>query len=296
MFNKFCSNHFINAGGNKRKHSDLEAYQQKQKEKYTQYKFDKEVQTILASKADVQSELTRAITKTINNTDKIKVLVGAKANVNAIARNQRVTPLNVAIQNSENYLNRAVPELIRLKANVNQIDRNKSTPLSEALNIKNKRVVRLLLQAKATASINQRDFYGTPPIFGALYDNSVLEMLLRAKANVNQRLTKSIVNGAQNLDGYTPLHFALIKGPSTAVKTLIDFKADVDIRDPSGRLPVDIAQNDTIRQILIDEKARKQRVVFDALERVSINKAYNQNASLPSDINEKISKMTGGIE
>jgi hypothetical protein len=56
---------------------------------------------------------------------------------------------------------------------------------------------------------------------------------------------------------WTPLHVAAFYGPLETAKLLMVYGADLNVRNDDGRLPIDIARIEEIKQAIRDEPRRR---------------------------------------
>ena len=61
------------------------------------------------------------------------------------------------------------------------------------------------------------------------------------------------VNQIREVDGYTLLHLASQRGRAAMVSTLMMCNASLTVKNRQGQLPIDVADNDEIRQLINDE-------------------------------------------
>ena len=61
------------------------------------------------------------------------------------------------------------------------------------------------------------------------------------------------VNECQAVDGNTLLHVASQRGRAAMVSTLMMCNASLTLKNRQGQLPIDVADNDEIRQLINDE-------------------------------------------
>ena len=61
-----------------------------------------------------------------------------------------------------------------------------------------------------------------------------------------------------NSDGWTPLHSAIEGGLVEVAKRLMLYAASLDVRLPDGRLPIDMARNEEMRQAIWDDEKRRR--------------------------------------
>ena len=160
------------------------------------------------------------------------------------------TPLHFA---AENGLLELAQILLKCNADVNSQNNHGSTPLLLASELGHPDVVQLLLDHNADLYLCDSD--GDTPLHCAAVGGQLEVALLLLKLNVE-------VN-SRNVEGSTPLHLAsrgsrsLRKGSAVVVRLLLDWGADVQARDLSGKTASEVArgpeQQDIIR--LLSEHA-----------------------------------------
>lgn len=124
----------------------------------------------------------------------------------------------------------------------------KSTFLHFACGFGRKDVVQYLLSCGADPS--HKDEGGLEPLHNACSFGhvDVVELLLANKVNVNCRCSW----------GYTPLHEASSKGKIDVMIVLLQNGADVNIRNIDGKLPIDIALDQTTRSVLTGDYRKSE--------------------------------------
>ena len=103
----------------------------------------------------------------------------------------------------------------------------------------------MLLQVEGIDVNKLQGGWGTP--LTAASENGHTEVvvaLAEAGADVNQ---------IREVDGYTLLHLASQRGRAAMVSTLMMCNASLTVKNRQGQLPIDIADNDEIRQLINDE-------------------------------------------
>ncbi|KAK8257849.1 ankyrin repeat-containing domain protein [Phyllosticta capitalensis] len=122
------------------------------------------------------------------------------------------------------------------------------TPLHFAARVSNKKII-LALQ-KRGVDFAARDEDGDTPLHWAAQDQHVKAMENLLKANPDP----AIINSKNN-DGKTPLHCAIDRATENnklgTLEVLLNYKADPEIKDNSGKSPISIAQSTS-------EKKRKK--------------------------------------
>jgi|GEM_PF-2233716 len=164
----------------------------------------------------------------LNDLDKLKNVLSDKIDINARDATGR-TPLHWAA--AGRYGSPAAAELLVAHgADVNVVDCERATPLSQAVRNNHPALVKLLLEKGA--KVNPGNTF-TPLHFAARNGYAeISKLLVKNGANPN----------ATDLSGHTPLHEAVFASRSDVVKLLLDFGADPDIRDRKGRTPFETAK------------------------------------------------------
>ena len=121
------------------------------------------------------------------------------------------------------------------------------TALSVAAYTDNLDVVRFLVEQGA--DMEKVDKYGWTPLINASSHGhlDVARYLLEQGANRDKA----------NNNGYTSLHFAALGGHLETAKLLMVYGADLNARTSSGKLPVDVARTEEIKQAIRDEPRRR---------------------------------------
>jgi hypothetical protein len=69
-------------------------------------------------------------------------------------------------------------------------------------------------------------------------------------AKINARGSKILLVNSKDINGRTPLHFAVIAGCIRSVRALISKKADIFSEDSNKNRPVDLSNDDKITRLL----------------------------------------------
>lgn len=174
-----------------------------------------------------------------------------------------------------------VSAILSAGAKVDQPDVNGMTPLLAASDIGSEKIMELLLNAKADP--NRGDRRGITPLALAISsgDWKKVKRLVEAGADVNKpilggRLTPLLLavrTGKKNVilyllgkganpnkadpDGNTPLHYAASLNDPGVTWTLLRAKANRDLRNKAGKLPVNLTTNGQVRNLLTPRPVKK---------------------------------------
>ncbi len=154
--------------------------------------------------------------------DQVKSLISSGSNINALDRDDMVTPLHRAVIAGQKDV---VEVLLRHGARIDALDNMAFTPLHRAAEYGHTDIAMLLINRGA--DINRRDSLSTSALHHASEKGhrDVAALLIAKGANVN----------AKDAYGYTPLHCAAEAGHKDIVELLITKGADVDAKDNQGR-------------------------------------------------------------
>ena len=131
---------------------------------------------------------------------------------------------------------------------IEEKDKHGRTPLHLAAFKGHQNGVLLLLNAQA--QINAKDNLNNTPLHysaGFGHQSCTKALLYSAEQQTNSQLQVS----ASNLKGETPLHLASRHGFSKIVKLLLEYGADVNVKNSNGDRPVDVAHNIVIKKLLL---------------------------------------------
>ena len=201
-----------------------------------------QIRTMMENGADVNAGkggvTPLLIASMTGRVDIVKLLVDAKADVNAAAKTNGFTPLFVASQTGRVDI---VKLLVDAKADVNAADKDGVTPLYNASTGGHVNIVKLLVDAKADVNAAEKD--GVTPLLIASRRGhvNIVKLLLDAKADVN---------AVDKTFGVTPLLIASQEGHVDIVKLLLDAKADVNIKSPSLGTSLSTAKRHKHHQII----------------------------------------------
>jgi ankyrin repeat protein len=189
------------------------------------------VKVLLAGKAKVNAKnsfgstpLHRAVGA--NHKEVVKILLAAKADVNARDKSDGWTPLHHAVVNGRKDL---AELLLANRADVNVEANDGWTPLRWAAEKENGHsdIAELL-----------RHHGGTDTTPFAIHDAARDGDLARVSALLKEN--RNLVR-KRTATGWTPLHWAAVKGSKPVVESLLASKAEVDARSNDGDTPLHIA-------------------------------------------------------
>ncbi|MBS0606227.1 MAG: ankyrin repeat domain-containing protein [Verrucomicrobia bacterium] len=136
----------------------------------------------------------------------------------------------------------------RLPFNINVKINTEYTALHVACWENNLELARLLIEAKASVKVRNKDGH-SPLHLACMHGNAELVgLLIEAKAGINDK----------NITGDTPLHLSSSFGHSNVVKWLIDAGALIEALDNKSRTPLDVASTPEIRELLEAARAAQQ--------------------------------------
>ncbi|PTB62671.1 ankyrin, partial [Trichoderma citrinoviride] len=131
---------------------------------------------------------------------------------------------------------RLVQSLLMRKAELNPKDRDGRTPLYEAARVNAVDCLKLLVDAGA--DVNAADSSGVTALIAAATPNHerCVDILLTAPTKKSTRRVE------EDVDGWTPLHWACRQRSTNTVKLLLlDLKANKDALTHRGWRPIDVA-------------------------------------------------------
>ncbi|XP_044739630.1 serine/threonine-protein phosphatase 6 regulatory ankyrin repeat subunit C-like [Chrysoperla carnea] len=210
-----------------------------------------------------QTPLHKAIEKN-DRVEIIELLLKHEADVNVKDRNDQ-TPLYVSIKNNRLEI---IELLLKHNADVNVEDEDRNTPLFYAIQNPNLKITKLLLDNGANvkdypellniavkrgcteivelllqhnADVNATDENGYTALLSTLSDFYQDFCKLRPDRdsyvnNIKRKITKLLLNHGANVDaetrgGWTALHFAVYNGYSQVVEVLLEYNANVNVRE-----------------------------------------------------------------
>lgn len=193
-----------------------------------------------------------------------------KAGYNPNAHNaDGITPLHEAVMENQAEI---VKYLLAHGANPNIPDRDNEAALHHAAVRGNVNLVKVLSDAGAQLEAQAAELKQTPLFYAATVD--AVKALIKAGSNVNARdktgktplfyiadkfapeTVRALLDGGANINiteyesGNTPLHVATKRGKLNLIKTLLENKADVTIRNYKGWLPYDYAMASNDKDVL----------------------------------------------
>jgi ankyrin repeat protein len=211
-----------------------------------------EVRALLAAGADANARASDGSTPLLYaahfaDADSVQALLGAKADPN-LANRYGVAPMHEAALRADASL---LKTLIAAGAKVDLALPQGETPLMLASRTSGVEAVRLLIEHGANVNVVEQWQGQTPLMYAAAYDRGeVAAALIKSGANANARTPindlperKPAVRYFVEIPvaGFTPVMFAARSGALTALRALIDGKADLNATTPEGFSPVVIA-------------------------------------------------------
>ncbi len=198
-----------------------------------------------------------ALIWSVNEPQKVKLLLEHHANVNAASKTGRTPLMIAALHNGSDSV---VDLLLANGADAKARDKGGMTFLFAASSAGNSRQVRIALDKGADA--NGKDQTGFTPLMNAAAGGDVpsVKLLLSKGADPNAISAKeafgTVKNGPINLGSYSALSLASVYGPVEIVDLLLKAGAKVDSRDVRGMTPLHFAvtteaQNPEIVRLLL---------------------------------------------
>lgn len=137
-----------------------------------------------------------------------------------------------------------------------------ATPLMGAAETGHARIVQMLIDAKADIENSGQEQYDRTPVFVAAQfgRSDVLTTLIAAKADIEKPCS----------EGITSLEIAVVNDHLGSTEVLLDAGAICNVRDSIGKLPVEYAKTDKMRQLFTKKRSRC------ALSRDAANKSSKQ--------------------
>ncbi len=172
-----------------------------------------------------KTELTQAASK--GDIARVQVLINQGANINEVDKNKH-TPLMHAIFKGQTQ---AAKALVTMGANINMQDKDAYPALFHAISYGNVEVAKVLLEKGADLNLKDQSGYSCLHLAASHGRSEIAKMLLKNKININER----------NHEGETPLHLALSNRMYETAKLLIDSGADINARDNYGSTPLHYA-------------------------------------------------------
>ena len=111
------------------------------------------------------------------------------------------------------------------------------------------------LCAQGERIVNIGSFYDESPLYAAAKNGHVDVVLYLTENGAD-------VNKATRVTGWTPLHIAAQKGHAEIVTCLMNWDAILTAKTNTDQLPIDIAANDAIKQLISDEEENRRNHGF----------------------------------
>ncbi len=213
---------------------------------------DAEVRQLIAAGADANAREADGSTPLLHaahvgSVSSVQALLAAKADPKLTNR-YGVGPIHEAALRADARL---LETLLDAGAEVDQALPKGETPLMLAARTSGIGAVRLLIERGANVNVVEQWQGQTPLMYAAAFDRGeVAAALIAAGADVNARTP---INDLPErlpavryfveipVAGFTPVMFAARSGANSALRALIDGKADLDAKTPEGFTPIVIA-------------------------------------------------------
>jgi ankyrin repeat protein len=256
---------------------------------------EKIVRLLLSEEPDldaINNALVEAAYKT--NTNIIKILINAGADVNAKSPWNGESALYIAAKSSEST--EVVAILIAAGADVNvRVPSSGQTPLHAASSNGHEKIVKELLDAGV--EIDAKTIEGETSLYIASHSYfEVVQMLLRGGADPgltkndgrtplhnaaesnNVDIINVILATCQNVDaksenGETPLHCAASRGYESTVEPLLNAGADPNSKNENGTTPIEKTKRPPVMELLL---AAGATVIPDGVMKISLWAAVTQ--------------------
>ena len=189
-----------------------------------------------------------------------------------------------------------IKPLIAFGANVNDKDKDDSTPLHKAAAAGHKDAIELLIAFGA--DFNAKDFLGNTPLHLAVYGGDkcleVIKVLLDKEADVN----------AKDAGRNTPLHLAVYLEHPEVVELLLDKKADVNAQNNDGDRPIDLpTSNREIEALLKNaekdkedkEKTHELAVAVEGAKAVASSSEFKSQPEVSSSDEDSSDSNAGNL-
>ena len=195
-------------------------------------------------KADAEGWTALLNAAQIGHLDVVKCLLDHGADKDK-ANNDGVSPLYIAAQKGHLTV---VHYLLEHGADKDKVKNDGDSPLFIAAQNGHLTVVQCLLEHGADKDKACTD--GTRFVAAQEGHFGVVQILLESGADKDK---------ANNDDGYNPLHIAAQEGHTAVVQLLLQHGADMNSAANDSRLPIAVAANEEIEQLLRNEKKRRKR-------------------------------------
>lgn len=139
---------------------------------------------------------------------------------------------------------------------INYVNKQGESPLITAIEYKNNTILKELLKRNVSLEV-KHSVLGKYPIHTAVYFNNFEAVKLLLEKN------KEYVNFQNDIDGWTPLQDAVLKGNIEIINYLLDNGANPLLKDKEGKNALDLAINTAkgqIVKILRDNIKEKRRL------------------------------------
>jgi len=199
------------------------------------------IRILLGAKADVNGQGNKGGAAlhgaaSGGNIPMLRLLVDVKAQVSVACRELSYTPLHRA---TEHVSAAATVFLLDHKAVVDARSSRRETPLMQAALYRRPEPALALLSRGA--DVNARSRYGRIALHSAAqaidYSSPEANPVIRTLV-----LNGSSINTARDFRGHTPLHLAASLGRAKNCTVLLEYGADVTVRNDQGQTPIDMAR------------------------------------------------------
>ena len=131
------------------------------------------------------------------------------------------------------------------------------------------------------AALDKTTDYGSTPLITAAANNH-LELVCYLSEQGADR-------DKANINGWTPLHYAAMYGYLEVALLLMSYGADFNARDNDGRLPIDMAHTEEMKQAIRDEPRRR----MDHGHKRATEQDQHPNAAISASTQQEVGEEEG---